>query len=88
MTDSMLRASHYGDRENQAVHSVLIELAQVLGSQSGNFVLVGGSVPALLYGNAVPEHVGTLDIDLDLNPEALGDYGYAELVPCMYYAAA
>jgi len=80
MTDSLLRASHYGDRENQAVFSVLIELAQVLGSQSGSFVLVGGSVPALLFRNAVPEHVGTLDIDINLNPEALGDYDYAELV--------
>lgn len=64
MTDSLLRASHYGARENQAVYSVLIELSQILGSQSGKFVLVGGSVPALLFGNAVPEHIGTLDIDL------------------------
>ena len=52
----------------------------ILGSQSGSFVLVGGSVPALLFKNAVPEHVGTLDIDLNLDPEALGDYDYAELV--------
>lgn len=80
MSDSKLRTSHYGERENKAVLRVLTELAQVLGSQRGSFVLVGGYVPALLFKNAVPEHVGTLDIDINLNPEVLGDYDYAELV--------
>lgn len=80
MNEKILKASDYGDRENQAVFQVLIELAQILGSQHGNFVIVGGSAPSLLFDNAKPEHIGTLDIDLDLNPEALGDYDYAELV--------
>lgn len=80
MNENLLKASDYGDRENQAVFSVLVELAQILGSQHGNFVVVGGFVPSLLYANATPEHIGTLDIDLDLNPEALGDYDYADLV--------
>lgn len=80
MKEKLLRASDYGDRENQAVLQVLVELAQILGSQHQNFVLVGGSVPSLLFKNATPEHIGTLDIDLDLNPEALGDYDYAELI--------
>ena len=69
MTDKLLKASHYGDRENKAVFSVLIELAQILGTQKEQFVLVGGSVPSLLFENAIPEHVGTLDIDLNLNPD-------------------
>ena len=47
MNESYLRASDYGDRENQAVFQVLIELAQILGAQHGNFVIVGGSVPLL-----------------------------------------
>lgn len=80
MNGKLLKASDYGDRENQAVLQVLVELAQILGSQHQNFVLVGGSVPSLLFENATPEHIGTLDIDLDLNPETLGDYDYAELV--------
>ena len=80
MNEKLLKASDYGDRENQAVLQVLVELAQILGSQHQNFVLVGGSVPSLLFENATPEHIGTLDIDLDLNPETLGDYDYAELV--------
>jgi hypothetical protein len=32
----------YTERDTAAVYSVLIELAQVLGAQSGKFVLVGG----------------------------------------------
>jgi len=78
--EKLLKASDYGDRENQAVLQVLVELAQILGSQHENFVIVGGSVPSLLFNDAQPEHIGTLDIDLNLNPEALGDYDYAELV--------
>ena len=80
MNEKLLKASDYGDRENKAVLQVLVELAQILDSQNKNFVLVGGSVPSLLFDNATPEHIGTLDIDLNLNPEALGDYDYAELV--------
>ena len=80
MNEKLLKASDYGDRENQAVLQVLVELAQILDSQHGNFVIVGGSVPSLLFNDAKPEHIGTLDIDLNLNPEALGDYDYAELV--------
>lgn len=76
MTDSLLKAAHYGDRENKAVLMVLTELAQVLGSQSGSFVLVGGLVPGLLYENADPKHVGTLDIDINLNTDALAEYDY------------
>ena len=80
MNEKLLKASDYGARENQAVLSVLVELAQILGSQHENFVLVGGTVPTLLFDNATPEHIGTLDFDLNLNPVALGDYDYAELV--------
>jgi len=80
MNEKLLKASAYRDRGNQAVLLVLIELAQVLGSQRGSFVLVGGSVPSLLFDSSTPEHIGTLDIDLNLNTEILGDYDYAELV--------
>jgi len=80
MNNKLLRAADYGERENQAVFQVLVELAQILGTQHDNFVIVGGSVPSFLFKNAEPEHIGTLDIDLDLNPEALADYDYAELI--------
>ena len=39
MKERLLKASDYGDRENQAVLQVLVELAQILGSQHKNFAL-------------------------------------------------
>jgi hypothetical protein len=73
-------ASDYGDREVQAVTSVLLEIGQVLGAYKNRFVIVGGAVPWLLFPNARPAHVGTLDIDLNLDPDALADGEYANLV--------
>lgn len=73
-------AADYDDRGARAAWSVLIELGQILGAYRGGIVVVGGSVPAVLMRHARPEHVGTLDIDLDLDPEALSEGQYAELV--------
>ena len=73
-------AIEYDDRGARATHSVLLELGQVLGAHRDALVVIGGSVPSLLMPNADPAHVGTLDIDLDLDPEKLADHGYADLV--------
>jgi hypothetical protein len=73
-------ARDYQERDVKAAYSVLIELGQVLGAWRENFVIVGGAVPWLLLGEARPEHIGTLDIDLDLNPDALAEGEYATLV--------
>ena len=70
----------YQDRTTLAVYSVLIELGQVLGTYIERFVVVGGSVPWLLYPDAQPKHIGTLDVDLSVDAEALGDGEYATLV--------
>ena len=78
--DELLTGAHYDDRGSRAVRLVLIELAQVLGAQRGNFVLVGGAVPGILLGDATPRHVGTLDLDIALNPTKMGEYGYADMV--------
>lgn len=59
---------------------MLIELGQVLGAFRGKFVVVGGAVPWLLLPDAEPAHVGTLDIDLDLDPAALAKGEYADFV--------
>ena len=76
-------AIDYEERDVKAVYSVLIELGQVLGSWRDKFVVVGGAVPWLLLGEARPEHIGTLDIDLDLNPDALAEGEYATLVEAL-----
>lgn len=76
-------AHDYQEREVKAVSSVLVELGQVLGAWRDKFVIVGGAVPWLLYPDATPRHIGTIDIDLDLDPEALGGGEYATLVEAL-----
>ena len=73
-------AADYDDRTTTAVKTVLIEIGQILGSFKGKFAIVGGVVPWLLLGNEDMPHVGTLDVDLGLDAEALGDGEYATLI--------
>ena len=76
----LLTAQDYEDRGVHAMHAVLIELGQILGPYRGAVVVVGGAVPYLLLRGAEPPHVGTLDVDLDLDPERLAEGAYAEFV--------
>ncbi len=66
-------ATDYDERTTAAVKSVLIELGQILGSYKGKFAVIGGAVPWLLLKNAEMTHVGTLDVDIALDAEALKD---------------
>lgn len=76
-------ANDYDDRTTQAAKSVLVEIGQVLGSFRGKFAIIGGSVPWLLLESEDMPHVGTLDVDLSLDAEALGDGEYATLVEAL-----
>ena len=76
-------AGDYDDRTTTAVKSVLIEIGQVLGGFSGKFAVVGGAVPWLLLSEADMPHVGTVDVDLSLDPSALGDDEYVRLVEAL-----
>jgi len=76
-------AADYDDRTTAAVKSVLLEIGQILGSFQGKFAVIGGAVPWLLLANADMDHVGTLDVDLALDAEALGDGEYATLVEAL-----
>ncbi len=73
-------AGDYDDRTTAAVKSVLIEIAQILGSFEGKFAVIGGAVPWLLLNRADMPHSGTVDVDLGLDPSALGDGEYVRLV--------
>ena len=73
-------ANDYDDRTSAAVKSVLVEIGQTLGSFEGKFALVGGAVPWLLLSESDMRHIGTADVDLSLDAEALGDGEYAQLV--------
>ena len=73
-------ADDYDDRTTTAVNRVLVEIGQILGSFRGKFAVIGGAVPWLLLDNLDMAHVGTMDIDIGLSAEALGDGEYAALV--------
>ncbi|EWY39553.1 hypothetical protein N825_05490 [Skermanella stibiiresistens SB22] len=73
-------AADYDDRTSAAVKAVLMEIGQILGSFRGKFAVIGGAVPWLLLANEDMPHVGTIDVDLSLDAEALGDGEYATLV--------
>jgi hypothetical protein len=76
-------ARDYDDRTVAAVKSALVEIGQVLGSFKGKFAIIGGAVPWLLLENEEMPHVGTIDIDIGLDAEALGDGEYATLVDAL-----
>ena len=73
-------ANDYDNRTTAAIKSVLIEIRQVLGNFESNFAVIGGAVPWLLLNNTDMPHIGTGDVDLVLDAEALGDGKYARLV--------
>lgn len=66
----------YRKREIEAARSVLIELIHLLGEFGDSIVLVGGSVPPLLYDKAARDYVGTLDVDLALNHLTINEETY------------
>ncbi len=76
-------AADYTDRVTDAVKSALVEIGQILGSFEGRFAVVGGAVPWLLLEADDMQHVGTIDIDLSLDAEALSDGEYVRLVEAL-----
>jgi hypothetical protein len=77
-------AAQYSDRTSDAVRSVLVEIGQTLGSYQGMFAVIGGAVPWLLLEDSEMRHVGTADVDLSLDAEALAeDNQYAGLVEAL-----
>ena len=74
-----MSANDYDDRTTAAVKSVLLEIGQILGSFQGKFAVVGGAVPWLLLNESEMPHIGTIDVDLALDPVALADGEYATL---------
>ena len=76
-------AADYDDRTTAAVKSALLEIGQILGSFRGKFAVIGGAVPWLLLDADDMPHVGTLDVDLSLDAEALGDGEYVTLVEAL-----
>ena len=72
----MVTKVDYGKREVEAARSVLVELVHLLGEFRDAVVLVGGSVPPLLFRETANDYVGTLDVDLALNHMTVDDETY------------
>ena len=73
-------ATDYDVRTTAAVKFVLVEIGQILGGFAGKFAVIGGAVPWLLPSESDEHHIGTMDVDLCLSADALGDGEYARLV--------
>jgi hypothetical protein len=87
MNPNFRTSQQYDDRSSQAVKKVLLELGQILGDYWDSLVLVGGAVPWLLLQDAEEAHVGTVDVDLVLNPQKLQQEArYAALVQLLEQA--
>ncbi len=74
------KAADYEVRDVEAARRVMTELGQVLADYREGFVLIGGWVPDLLLPDADERHIGSLDVDLLLNPKALAPGRYAALL--------
>jgi len=73
----------YDDDITSASMSALLELAVALASYRDALVLVGGWAPYLLvrdHGRDGFRHVGSIDIDLAVNPERIDPGSYASIV--------
>jgi hypothetical protein len=80
MNEEPRRQSEYSLRQIEAAKRVLIDLWQVLAAFQDCLVVIGGWVPDLLLENADDPHIGSIDVDLALDAEKLGDGRYAELI--------
>lgn len=80
MTPEPRQREDYSQRQVGAAHRVLVDLGQVLASFKDCLVVVGGWTPDLLLPDADPQHIGSIDVDLALDAEKLGEGQYAELI--------
>lgn len=69
----------YPRARTQLCLSVLVEVMTVLGAYRDRLVLIGGWVPYLLLPEGVPEHVGSIDVDLAVDFLHVTDNEYATI---------
>jgi len=81
MTDRQI--DKYGSGLTSASFSAMLELGRVLQSYKDSIVLVGGWVPYLLIrgnGRGTFDHIGSIDIDLAIDPKEIDARAYASIV--------
>jgi hypothetical protein len=57
----------YPDLATEAARMVMLELVRILGEYKDSMAIVGGWVPELLFANAQPKHIGSIDVDIALD---------------------
>ena len=66
----------------EAAQSVLLELARLLHEYENGIVVVGGSVPNLILGETWQKHIGTIDVDIALDHNAILKLGIKGFCNC------
>ena len=66
-----------------AAQSVLLEVVRVLGEYQNEIVVIGGWVPQLLIPQAQERHVGSIDVDLAVNHQAVSEIGYETILEAL-----
>jgi hypothetical protein len=74
----MVKRTDYARIAVEAARSVMVEAMHVLAAYRESVVIVGGWVPELLVEGG-PPHVGSLDVDLALDPSAIGKAQYRSI---------
>ncbi|MCX6842104.1 MAG: hypothetical protein NTX53_07490 [candidate division WOR-3 bacterium] len=69
-------AAEYPKREVAACRTVMVEVFTILGEYRDRIALVGGWVPPLLAPESADQHTGSLDIDLAVDTNRIGDDAY------------
>jgi hypothetical protein len=64
----------------EAAHRVLLEVARLLYDYREGLVIVGGSVPGLILAQSLPEHIGTIDVDIALDQNTIQEVGYRSIM--------
>ena len=59
-------------RELRACKAVLSEIIKTLSIYLDNIVLIGGSVPPLLFPDREEDYLGTIDVDIAVDPADSG----------------
>jgi len=78
MRDEDLRSrADYNEGMRDAAHRVLIELVNILSEYKDHLMIIGGWVPDLLMPGK--EHIGSVDVDILLDHEALQDASYVTI---------
>lgn len=69
----------YQPRQVEAAKRVIVDVMQVLASYHDCIVLVGGWVPELAIENPDEKHIGSIDVDLAVDPRQLFEGRYAAM---------